>query len=132
MPRKVKEYSLHVLANGNEVLFAELPHVPLEPLHWMRLLRDYKGPSVAHVHHVALLELRDGSTVEEINIPSIKSTAAKPSSARSRTVRDGRSITTPSTTSRSIGGQRRPASARLLVRTPRISMPSEGASSGLG
>lgn len=72
MPRKVKEYSLHVLANGNEVLFAELPHVPLEPLHWMRLLRDYKGPSVAHVHHVALLELRDGSTVEEINIPSIK------------------------------------------------------------
>lgn len=70
--RKVAEYSLHVFADGAELYFNEraetitpLEYAPFEAISW-----GYNG--YMRVHRVEVLELGDGSQVEQIVVRSIK------------------------------------------------------------
>lgn len=67
--KKISEYSLHVCADGEEVLFSELPR-PHPYHHWMLLIQHYNNP--VQVHHVIEYELPDGSRIEQTSLPTIE------------------------------------------------------------
>lgn len=71
--RKVREYALHVRRDGVELLFRKLPEMVHPPGYSSFEGVRFRGNGgYLYAHYVVVLELEDGTLVEETTIRSIK------------------------------------------------------------